>query len=747
MHLEVCRSTHGPILEVFICEHGFSFSLMLFFLMFLDICLCASITFHPGCFRTWVLSQVEMHRLLDEKRVILDTKMQEFELDMEDKRKALERELSDKVDAIRNKESEISHRYEKLGKREQALHEKSERLKDKKQEYEEKLIIAKEREKVIKVEEKKLELEKQQVFADREHLQSLKDEVERIKAENIQLGLLIREKGEKQRITDKERSEHSHLQLELKLEIENYRHKNEMISMEAEDLKQQKEKLEKEWEDLNVKRSEISREFKEIVKEKENFEKLQHFEEDRLKRDRYVVNDYIKRELENLKLEKESFTVQMKDEQSGLSEKAQLEHGEMVRDFELRRRDLKSEMQNRQEEMEKILHKTRIAFENDRDKELNNINYLKEVAHNDMEEARSKRNRIEEERDEVALNKEKLKLNQLEIQKDIQQLDLLSKMIKNQREGLLKERGHFVACVEKIKSCKDCGEIARELVLSDFQVPELNHGNDVPLLRLNDELLGKSPGDLVVSDSGGHMSWLRKCTSKILKLSPINEFWHVTSPEFVESLPLSTVQVDNGRKGKGHRLWLHEDEPQTSFEVANSSVNVQQLRSDNITREIDDVYVPSVDDHNYINSKMQDFPENSAQSDLKSGHRTPGKRTKSELHRTCSVTAVVEDAKAFLGETPEELLSNPILLPNDHGQLNQESQDDLSLAEKSYSKTARKRQHPEMSQITESVQDVCDSEGCSGRVAVGGRRKRQQKAATALQTSLVDRYNFRPRRK
>lgn len=613
---------------------------MVFFLILMhlmDYSYMIGLQSHTPC--VWVLSQVEIHQLLDEHRAILDTKMQEFELDMEDKRKALERELSGKVDAVENKESEINHRKEKLGKREQALDEKSERLKDKKKEFEQKLKTSKEREKVIKVDEKKLEVEEQQVFGDREHLQSLKDEVERIKAENIQLELLIREEGGKHRITDKERSEHIHLQLELKHEIENYRHKYELISKEAEDLKQQKEKFEKEWEDLDVKRSEISREQIEFVRGKENFEKLQRFEEDRLKGERHAVDDYIKRELESLKLEKDSLAIQMKDERLALSERAQFEHSEMVRDFELQRRGLEADMQNRQEEMEKILYERKRAFEDNRQKEINNINYLKEVAQKEREEIRSKRKGIEKDRDEVALNKEKLKINQLEIQKDIHQLDVLSKKIKNQREGLVKERGHFLAFVEKIKSCKGCGEIAREFVLSDFQVPEVDHGMDVSLQRLDDELLEKSPGDLVVSESTGQTSWLRKCTSKILKLSP-------------------------------------------------------------------------------------------------------------GLHKTRSMKAVVEDAKAFLGEkTPEEPLSNATLLPNDSDHMNEENRGDSSHAEKSYSKTARKRQRPETSKITETEQDVYDSEGCSGSVTVGGRRKRQQKAATTSRTPGEERYNFRPRRR
>ncbi|KAH7516601.1 hypothetical protein FEM48_Zijuj10G0152400 [Ziziphus jujuba var. spinosa] len=691
--------------------------------------------------------KVEIDQLLDEHRALHDTKMQEYELDMEKKNKALEKELSTKKDAVNKKEAEINHREEKLGKREQALQEKSERLKDKKKEFDEKLKAAKEREKVIKVEEKKLEVEKQLVIADRENLQNLMDEVERIKAENVQLELQISEEMEKQRITDKERSEHGHLQLELQQEIENYRLKNESVFKEAEDLKQDKEKFEKEWEELDIKRSEINREHEEIVKEKENFEKLRLLEEDRLKEEKRAVDDYIKRETENLKLEKDLFAAKMNDEKLALSEKAQFEHGQMVRDFDLQRRDLETDMENRKEEMEKILHERQRAFEDEREKEINNINYLKEVVQKEREELRSARNKIMKEREEFALNKEQLRLNQLEIEKDIQELGVLSKKIKNQREGLVKERANFLAFVEKLKSCKECGEMAGEFVLSDFHVPEVDDRKDVPLLSLHDDLVEKSPGDLVVSESGGRMSWLRKCTSKILKLSPVNKLEHVIAPEPVELSLQSDMQVDVERKAAGLKgvgidgargHLVPEDEPQTSFEIANGPFSVQQLHSNNISREVDDGYSPSVDDHSFMDSKVQDIPEDSVQSELKSGRRKPSRRQKSGLHRTHSVKTVVEDAKAFLGDTPE---GHAISLLNDRNNVNKESRGDSSRAEKGYNKTARKRQRQETSKITES-----ESEGCSASASVGGRRKRQHKVASALQTPGEERYNFRPRR-
>lgn len=690
--------------------------------------------------------------MLDEHKAILDLKMKDLELELEEKRKSLDRELSSKVDVLGKREAEINHMEEKLGKREQALREKSERLKEKNKESEENLKSIKEREKMIKAKEKKLDVEKQQMLADKESVQSLLAEVEKIKVENIQLELQIREERENQRVTNEERSEHVHLQLELKQEIEKYRLQNELLLKEAEDLKQEKENFEKEWEDLDEKRSKISRELRELVEEKENLEKVRHLEEDRLKEEKHAVQEFTQSELENIKVEKDSFTAKMKHEQIALSENAQFEHAQMVQDFELQRRNLETDMQNQQEEMEKLLHERKRAFEDERERELNNIKQLKEVAEKEMEEVRLERHRTEKQREELVLNKEQLKVDQLEMQNDIDQLGILSKKIKYQREELIKDRGQFLSFVDKLKSCKDGGEIARELILSDFHVPEVNYGDAVPLPSLDDELVDKFSDGLNVSDlesskSGGRMSWLQKCKSKIFKLSPSKKLENVLAP------PLSTVHVkteENAEEPKlldsdgGRRSSIPEERRPASSRISNDAINDKKVQFGDVIREIDDGHAG---DHSHLDSKVEEVPEDSLQSELKSGLQKSSRRGKSGLHRTRSVKAVVEDAKAFLGEAAiEEPGSNIVTLTSDSYTLNEESRDDSVHAEKGHSYTKRKRQLVQTSNISEDEQDACDSEACSGSVTAGRRRKRQQTVASGLQTP-VERYNFRPRKK
>ena len=701
--------------------------------------------------------QAEIQKLVDEHNSILDAKKHEFELEIEQKRKSVEEELKSKVAEVEKKETEFNHMEAKVAKREEALEKKLDKFKEKEKEFESKSKALKGKEKSIRAEEKNLEAERKLILSDKENLLSLKAETEKIRLEIEEQKLKIHEEGERLKLTEEERSEFLHLQSELKQEIEKYRLEKEVLLKEVEDLRLQRETFEREWEVLDDKRAEIEKDLTDVKKQREKLEKLKHSEEERLKAEKLAMQDYIQRELESLKLAKESFAASMEHEQSVMCEKAQSEKSQMIHDFEQLKRDLETDMRNRQEEMEKQLQEREKVFEEERERGLNNINYSREVARREMEEMKLERLRIEKEKQEVAANKKHLDEHQFEMRKDIDELVSLSRKLKDQRELFSKERERFITFVERQKSCKNCGEITCEFVLSDLQpLPEMENVEVPPLPRLDDGYFKENTqGKLVASErqnnekspeivgsgslkSGRTISFLRKCTSKIFNLSPGKKIEVSAIQNLTEASEPSRQALVEPSK----RLGGTEDEPETSFRIANDSFDVLRIQSDNSIKEVEAGEDPSVDESN-IDSKAVEFQQDSQHSDLKGARRKPGKKSKQGIHRTRSVKAVVRDAKAILGESLE-------LSENEHpngnagdAHMNDGSHGESSFADKGTTRNGRKRQRARTSQTMVSEQDGDDSEGHSDGVMARRQGKRRQKVPPAVQTLGQERYNLR----
>ncbi|CAA3002439.1 Hypothetical predicted protein [Olea europaea subsp. europaea] len=655
--------------------------------------------------------RVEIQKILDEHRDALDSKKQEFELELVEKRKSFEEEKKIKFDNIVQKANENNHMEEKLRKREQALEKKSDRLKEKEKEFEGKLKAVKEREKSIKKEEKNMELLKEEAFSEKESLQLLKDELEKMRAEINQKELQICEETEKLKITETERKEHIHLQMELKREMDRCRHEKDLLFKEAEDLRQDKSKFEEKWEALDEKRAEVARELQKIEEHKAMLEKLKTAEEKQLRENKLATESYIRRELEALRIEKESFDATMRHEQLALSEKTQSEHDRLVRDFETQRADLEADMLNKKEEIEENLDKRESAFREQREKELGNISYLKEVTQKDMEEIKSERRRLEEDKRDIALNKQQLEEQQLEMHKDIEELGVISEKLKVQRQQFIKERSQFLALGETLKSCQNCGEIARAYILSDLHLTELDN-KEAPLQALGEELLEKvasyganvkkSPGENDPRSSGGRISWLlQKCTPRIFNSSPDKKLQHMAPQNLEQALDDTLVNAAEKTDGPSMRI-------------------------DTEARGIPEEY-----------KEKQEVPEDSQRSQLRSHHRKPAQQTRG-IHRTRSLKAVVEDPAVILRKKSGELEVKGEETNDSSSYINEESH-----AEKATG--TRKRTRAQSSKMTESELEADHSEVRSESVIAGGIKKRRQTGAPAVQNVGEKRYNLRQR--
>ncbi|KAF5479289.1 hypothetical protein F2P56_000123 [Juglans regia] len=705
--------------------------------------------------------RTEIQKLLDDHNATLDAKKLDFELEIDQKRKSLDDELNNKVVEVEKREAEVNHMEQKVAKREQALEKRWEKLREKEKDHESKLKDLKVREKSIRSEEKSLENEKKQVLADKEVVLCLKAEVEKTRADNDVELLKIHEEQHRLQVSEEERSEYVRLQSELKQEIDDYRLQKKLLLKDAEDLKLQKETFEREWDELDVKRAEIEKEMRKVTEQREEVEKMKHSEEEWLKNEKLATQEYVQRELEDLKVAKESFAAQMEHEKLAIAERAESDRSQMLHDLELRKRELETDMQNQLEDKEKELREREKLFQEEKERQLDNANYLREVARREMEGITLERVKIDKERQEADENRKHLERHQVEMRKDIDELADLSRKLKDQREQFVKERQRFISFIEKLRSCQSCGQIISEFELSDLQfleetenaevfslprlanihVKEGGHGNVAASEMQNNELspvagVSRSPV------SGGTVSWLRKCTTKIFNFSPSKKIEPAAVQSLIEAAPLSYQHVDMEEPSK--RVSNPADDAELSLGVGTDSLDIQRIQSDNSIREAEAGQDLSADDQSNINNKATEATEDSQPSDLNGGQRKLRKRGRPRVYRTRSVKAVVSDAKAILGEALEPNESDyPNGNAEDSGYDNAESHGDSALASNRLPRNARKRNRAQTSQIMGDEHDGEDSGGHSGSIVAGQHRKRRQKIPPPVQAPGENRYNLR----
>ncbi|OIW05460.1 hypothetical protein TanjilG_12051 [Lupinus angustifolius] len=705
---------------------------------------------------------VEIQKLLDEHNAILDVKKEEFEVELDEKRKSFEEGLQNRLVEVEKKESEINHMEEKVAKHEQALEKKAEKLKEKETEYELKFKALKEREKSVKSEENDLAKEKGKIEGERAELLSLKAEVEKIRDNNEEELSRIKTETNRLKVTGEERSEYLRLQSQLKNEVDQYRHQKELLMKETDDLRQQKETFEREWEELDVKRADLEKELKNVIQQKEEILKLQQTEEARLKNEKQATEDYVQRELETLKLAKESFAAEIELEKSSLYEKTQSEKNQMLMDFELRRQELEADMQNQLEQKENDLLERRKLFEEKREDELNNINFLRDVANREMEEMKLQRSKLEKDKQEADENKNHLERQRTEMQVDIDVLVDLNRKLKNQREQFVVERRRFIDFVEKLRSCQNCGEIISEFVLSDLQSSADIENFEAPSLPklAGDIIQGASDANLDSSRQStelspvaepkspvsGGMSWLRKCTSKIFKISPIKKIEAEDVENLTDAAILSAEKANI--EGSPVRIPGTEIETELSFAIVNDSFDARRVQSDNDITVVEVDHDPSIDNQSNIDSKA---PEDSQPLDSKIGQRKPRKGgVRTRVKRTNTIKSVLKEAEAILGEPEgseavpgESVDDRETEFPNgnadDSADVNSESQKPSS---RGIAANVRKRNRVQTSQMTVSGHDGDASEGHAD--IPGQRKRRRQKAAPPLvQPARETRYNLR----
>lgn len=557
------------------------------------------------------------------------------------------------------------------------------------------------------------------------------------------------------------------MQSKLKQEIEDCRIIKESLLQEREDLRELRENFEKEWDVLDEKNVQLEAEVKKVNEEREKFEKWRLSEEERLNNEVAAAKAEIQRELEELRLKKETFDSTMDLEKANVSEELKRGQADIARELELCKHELEMDMQKKHEDMEKQLQEKENQFNRWRDRELNQINSLRNLSESKIQKLKVEQDQLEREKEDLSKHAKKLESDQLEIHDDIETLRMLSRNLKDQREQFTKEKERFLAFAEQYKVCKNCG-----VPMSDLELLQMGTGDagdvQLPSLALEEHLKGKNveispPGTGLHSViSGGRMSWLQRC-SRLFNFSPGKKAEKLSECQAEKSLSFGAKLDGEASEGEANY------EPGPSYGVGNDTIDAQRVQSDSgiraneeserlveavegpepsfgIADNSTDIQVegekiiPPIDERNEREESSMP-PENDFQPEpSKERRHLPSRKARPKaIRRTRTVKAVVEDAKAILGETSEEKNDGP---PNgvtkDSLNIQEESQGDSVHADTVATRSRQKRRLTHTSEMTTGEPEAEDSETRSESISLGGRRKRRQISAPGEK-----RYNFR----
>ncbi|KZV29915.1 nuclear matrix constituent protein 1-like protein-like [Dorcoceras hygrometricum] len=468
----------------------------------------------------------------------LQRKNSAFEAELVDKRKLMEDEMNAKRRVLELRELDLRQREDYTSERELELDNESKRLQEREKEVEERSTLVQEKEKNLLTAEEELEskkralqLEKEQINQNMIDLQKSLDSLEEKRK-------IINDAEEKVKSTKSATNEFLTLELRLKEEIDTIRAQKQDLEAEADHLKEEKAKFEAEWELIDEKREELARQAKHIAEEKLIISKFLKDERDSLTAERTAMRDQYKQDLESLSRDREAFMSELEHERSEWFSKFQKERSDLLLEMELQKEELENCVSKRREEIESYLKEREMEIEEEKEKEVQHINSLKETVQKELEHVNSEMRRLDAERKEINLDREKRDQEWAELNNSIDELKVQREKLEKQRELLRADREEILAQIDSLKKLEDLRDrldsiAEREMYLSTLQeniqksssflIPQngfaldqnVNIGNgfehDIPKSL-------KSASPIAAS-----FSWLKRCADTLLEQRPSNK--------------------------------------------------------------------------------------------------------------------------------------------------------------------------------------------------------------------------------
>ncbi|XP_050944759.1 protein CROWDED NUCLEI 4 [Cucumis melo] len=483
----------------------------------------------------------EIQKVVANHESTLRTKISDFDAELQVKQKAVEDEIESKRRAWELREMDLKQRDEQLLEKEHDLEVQSRSLVAKEKEVEELSKSLDEKEKNLKALEQELELSKLL-------LQKEKDECSKMKRE-LQCSLDSLEDRRKQVDCAKDKleafrsetNELSLLEMKLKEELDSVRVQKLELMDEADKLMVEKAKFEAEWEMIDEKREELRTEAEVLAAERLAVSKFIKDERDGLRLEREVMRKQFKNDRETLSREREEFLNKMTCERSEWLNKMQQERKDLLMDVEAQKKELENCLQQRREELESQLREKLKNFEQEKRNELDKISFLKEKATKDLEEVALETKKLETERMEINLDRERRNREWAELNNSIEELKVQREKLEKQRELLHADREEILAEIERLKKFENVKLALDNMAVAEMNQSDLDTAQPIsyprrqPLVRdaehqidtqkitngFDSASMHKVDGD--VPPTSTRFSWIKRCSELIFKQSPERE--------------------------------------------------------------------------------------------------------------------------------------------------------------------------------------------------------------------------------
>ncbi|XP_073139818.1 uncharacterized protein [Henckelia pumila] len=461
-----------------------------------------------------------------------------FEAELVNRRKLIEDEMNVKRRVWELRELDMRQREDYISERELELDAESKRLQEREKEVEERSSLVEEKEKNLFTAEEELESKKRSLQLEKEEISQKMIDLQKSLDSLEEKKKIINDAEEKVKAMKSETNESLVLELRLKEEIDAISAQKRELEAEADHLKEEQAKFEAEWELIDEKREELARQAEHIAEEKLIISKFLKDERESLTAERTAMRDQFKQDLESLSREREAFMSELEHERSEWFSKFQKERADFLLDMELQKEELENRVSKRREEVESYLKEREMEIEEDKKKELQHINSLKETVQKELEHVNSEMKRLDTERKEINLDREKRDQEWAELNSSIDELKVQREKLEKQRELLRADREEILAQIDSLKKLEDLKDrldsiAEKEMHLSTLQAniqrssSFLNPLNELALDQ-NGNISNGFDHDITKSQKSSSpitasFSWLKRCADTLLEQRPSNK--------------------------------------------------------------------------------------------------------------------------------------------------------------------------------------------------------------------------------